>query len=113
MSPAWTCGQVIVPRLQWTSAGFTKPLRLVLETVLRPRRELRIEEDAGLVREVRYRLEVPHLFDTVLYGPTQRAAMRLAARARRLQSGSLRAYITYLLALVFVMLALVQLGVGT
>ena len=36
-APSWACGQEVVPRLGWTSAGFTKPLRLVLEVVLRPR----------------------------------------------------------------------------
>ena len=41
-SPAWACGQRVVPALAWTSAGFTKPLRLMLEAVLRPRRELTV-----------------------------------------------------------------------
>ena len=27
-APAWACGQQAVPAMQWTSAGFTKPLRL-------------------------------------------------------------------------------------
>ena len=34
--PAWACGQLVEPALAWTSAGFTKPLRLFLEAVLRP-----------------------------------------------------------------------------
>jgi hypothetical protein len=29
-SPAWACGQHVVPGLAWTSAGLTKPLRLLL-----------------------------------------------------------------------------------
>ena len=36
----WACGQLVEPALDWTSAGFTKPLRLVLEAVLRPEREI-------------------------------------------------------------------------
>ena len=36
----WACGQLVEPRSRWTSAGFTKPLRLVLEAVLRPEREI-------------------------------------------------------------------------
>ena len=53
---------------------------------------------------------MPHLFDTVLYEPSQRVALRAARVARRLQSGSLRAYILYLLGLVLVLLAVVRLG---
>ena len=39
-SPTWASGQPIEPPLLWTSAGFSKPLRLVLEAVLRPEREI-------------------------------------------------------------------------
>ena len=99
--------------LQWTSAGFTKPLRLVLETVFRTRREFEIQTESGVVRLVRYRAEVPHLFDTLLYGPVQRVALRMAAVARRSQSGSLHAYIVYLLALVLALLVLARIGLMT
>jgi hydrogenase-4 component B len=110
-APAWACGQPVEPSLEWTSAGFTKPLRLVLESVFRPEREVEVRTAGTLVQEVRYRSEVPHLFDTLLYEPSQRVALRAARSARRLQSGSLRAYILYLLGLVLVLLAAVQLGV--
>jgi hypothetical protein len=96
--------------LAWTSAGFTKPLRLVLESVLRPERQLELAEGPAGVQHIRYEAEVPHLFDDVLYGPAHRAALRGAQIARRLQSGSLRAYVLYLLALVLGLLALVRLG---
>jgi hydrogenase-4 component B len=109
-TPAWTCGQLVTPRLQWTSAGFTKPLRLVLEAVFRTRREFEIQTDSGVVRLVRYRADVPHLFDTLLYGPTQRFALRIAAVLRRSQSGSLRAYVVYLLVLVLALLVLARIG---
>ena len=109
-APAWACGQPVERSLDWTSAGFTKPLRLVLESVLRPEREVEVRSAGALVQEVRYRSEVPHLFDTVLYEPSQRAALRAARAARRLQSGSLRAYVLYLLGLVLVLLAAVRIG---
>jgi Formate hydrogenlyase subunit 3/Multisubunit Na+/H+ antiporter, MnhD subunit len=108
--PAWACGQQIEPALNWTSAGFTKPLRLVLEAVLRPRREIATVREHGLVRAVRYSGEVPHLFDTVLYGPVQRGALTGARIARRLQSGSVRAYAAYLLVLLLALLVLVRTG---
>lgn len=110
-APAWACGQPVEPSLDWTSAGFTKPLRLVLESVFRPEREIEVRTVGALVQEVRYRSEVPHLFDTLLYEPSQRIALRAARAARRLQSGSLRAYILYLLGLVLVLLAAVRIGV--
>ncbi|HEY2054646.1 MAG TPA: proton-conducting transporter membrane subunit [Solirubrobacterales bacterium] len=108
--PAWACGQRIEPALRWSSAGFTKPLRLVLEGVLRPRREVEVVRAGGLVRSVRYRGEVPHLFDTALYGPVRRHALAGARVARRIQSGSVRAYAAYLLVLLLVVLLAVRVG---
>ena len=100
----------IEPALGWTSAGFTKPLRLVLESVMRPRRELETVREGGLVRSVSYSGEVPHLFDTTLYRQTRRGALAGARVARRIQSGSIRAYAAYLLGLLLAMLLLVRVG---
>jgi hydrogenase-4 component B len=110
-APTWICGQPSAMGLAWSSAGFTKPLRLVLEVLLRARREVQVSTSAGVVQSVSYRAEVPHLFDTLLYGPVSQAALRAAGVARRLQSGSLRAYLTYLLVLLGVLLALARTGV--
>jgi hydrogenase-4 component B len=109
-APTWACGQPVTPALNWTSAGFTKPLRLVLEAVLRPRREVEVVEEGGLVQSIAYSSEVPSLADTVLYEPAIRTGLRGAAFARRLQTGNVRTYALYLLALVLGLLALVRTG---
>jgi hydrogenase-4 component B len=110
-APTWACGQLVEPALAWTSAGFTKPLRLVLEAVLRPRREIEVRSSGGVVREVSYTGHVPHLIDERVYRPLLRLSLLAAANARRLQSGSLGVYVGYLIALVVVLLAGARLGV--
>lgn len=109
-APAWACGQAVVPALGWTSAGFTKPLRLMLETILRPERSVAVRAEGGVVQEISYEGGVPHLFDTKLYRPVVRLSVAAAAHSRRLQSGSLRLYVLYLLALVVFLLVLVRTG---
>jgi hydrogenase-4 component B len=108
-APVWACGQPVEPALLWTSSGFTKTLRLSFATVLRPERVVEVVEADGVVREVRHRARVPHLFDA-LYSPIVRAALASAALARRLQSGSLRLYVAYLAGLVLLMLMLTRAG---
>jgi hypothetical protein len=110
-APTWACGQPVVSALAWTSAGFTKPLRLVLEALFRPRREIDVVRAGGIVQEITYSGEVPSLVDTVLYEPAIRAGLRGAARARRLQTGNVRTYALYLLVLVVGLLVLVRVGV--
>ena len=79
-APVWTCGQRVEPALLWTSAGFTKPLRLVLEAILRPERAVTPRRGrTACCRRLTYRGSVPHLFDTLLYRPVVRWALALAA----------------------------------
>jgi hydrogenase-4 component B len=110
-SPAWAGGQHFVPALAWTEAGFTKTLRLMFEGALRPRRELTTDIVAGVLRSIRFESEIPHRFETQVYAPAIRLALRIAGAFRRLQSGSLPLYLGYLLGLLFVLLILIRVGV--
>jgi hydrogenase-4 component B len=110
-APSWACGQPLVPALGWTSAGFTKPLRLVLQGLFRPQRELDVVRAGGMVQKITYSGHVPSLVDRLLYEPAIRAGLRGAALARRLQTGNVRTYALYLLVLVIGVLALVRFGV--
>ena len=110
-APTWVCGQLVEPQLLWTSAGFTKPLRLVLEAVLRPQREIEVRRSGGLVQEISYSGRVPQLLDERLYLPAVQLALAAAAQARRLQTGRLGTYVAYLIALVVVLLAAAKAGV--
>ncbi len=109
-APTWVCGQLVEPQLAWTSAGFTKPLRLVLEVVLRPQREIAVRAAGGVVQDVSYSGRVPHLIDERLYAPAVRAMLVAARHARRLQTGRLGTYVGYLIALVLVLLAAAKAG---
>ena len=110
-APSWACGQLVEPQLNWTSAGFTKPLRLVLESVLRPEREVSVVNHGGVVQEVSYEGHVPHLIDERVYRPIVRRSLAAAGGARRLQSGSLGTYVVYLIGLVLTLLLAAKVGV--
>lgn len=110
-TPTWACGQLVEPALDWSSAGFSKPLRLVLEGVLRPEREISVRVEGGVVQEVSYRGRVPHLIDERLFRPVVDAGLEAAHHARRLQTGRLGTYVAYLIALVLVLLCAVKIGV--
>jgi len=110
-APTWACGQLVEPQLGWTSAGFTKPVRLVLESVLRPEREIGVDLRGGVVQSISYTGRVPQLVDERVYRPLLRGALSAAAQARRLQTGHLGTYVAYLIALVLVLLAAAKAGV--
>jgi len=109
-APTWASGQLVEPSLLWTSAGFTKPLRLVLAGVLRPERTIEVRATRGVVQEVAYSGRVPQHLDEQLLAPAVRVALRGAAHARRLQTGHLGTYVAYLIALVLVLLTVAKVG---
>jgi hydrogenase-4 component B len=109
-APTWASGQLVEPALNWTSAGFTKSLRLVLEVVLRPEREISAKTEGGVLQEVAYSGNVPHLIEDRLYRPVERLGFLAAVHARRLQTGSIGTYVAYLIGLVIVLLLAVRLG---
>jgi hydrogenase-4 component B len=109
-APTWASGQLVEPELLWTSAGFTKPLRLVLEAVLRPEREIVVRTEGGVLQEVSYSGRVPHLLEERVFRPIVGRALLGAAHARRLQTGRLGTYVAYLIALVLVLLTAAKIG---
>jgi hydrogenase-4 component B len=110
-APTWACGQLVEPPLLWTSAGFTKPLRLVLEAVLRPERTIEVKTAGGVVQNVTYSGRVPHLIDERIYRPAVRGGLAAAGHVRRLQTGRLGTYVGYLIALVVVLLVAAKAGI--
>ena len=109
-APTWACGQRVEPALRWTSAGFTKTLRLILEALLRPERAITVRRVGGIVISASYHGSVPHLFETALYRPVVKVSLTAAGIARRVQSGSLTGYVATLIALVALALVLARAG---
>ena len=75
-APTWASGQRIEPALLWTGAGFTKPVRLVLESILRPEREISVRVEGGIVQSVAYSGRVPLLIEERIYRPVVAASLR-------------------------------------
>jgi len=98
-APSWSCGAPLDARMQYSALGFTKPLRLVFEPVLRAQRELEVLEEGSpyFARKVRYRQSVPAVFEQVLYQPFVQGVLWTSEQMRRLQAGSLHLYLAYLL----------------
>lgn len=112
IAPTWVCGQEVEPDLAWTSAAFTKPLRMSWDLVLRPTRQVDVRRSGGLTQAVKYRGEVEHVFDTKVYEPAASLTSRAFARARKLQTGRLRNYAMYLVITLVLLLVLARLGVS-
>jgi hypothetical protein len=106
-TPTWTCGVLPEPAMEYTSTSYSKLLRLFFARVLRPERQLHVEYHAGtpLPSTMRYTGEVTHVLEEHVFAPLHALAVRGSSFVRRLQNGSLQAYLAYALIGLIVLLA--------
>ncbi len=106
----WGCGRIgQTPRMQYTATAFAEPLRRVFAELYRPAEDLSIDfhpESRYFVQSIEYRSEILPWFDRYLYRPAIQAVRALAARVLAIQSGSVHAYLTYLVMALVVLLSL-------
>jgi hydrogenase-4 component B len=98
-APAWACGGELTAASAFTATAFSKSLRQIFAPVYRSDRVLVRTGGAlpYLLDDVRYRSVIRHVVDQHLYRPVQEGGLAAARALRRLQSGSLRRYVGYLL----------------
>ncbi|MFN8109956.1 MAG: proton-conducting transporter membrane subunit [Thermoleophilia bacterium] len=109
-APIWLCGQPASARSPWSGAAFTTSFRVAVDGVLGTERTTTRDVADGVLQRVHTRGEVPDTIERRVVAPLMRAVGHSAARARRLQSGSLRGYLVWLVALVVGALAMLRLG---
>jgi hydrogenase-4 component B len=106
----WVCGWQLEPAMTYGASAFAKPIRLFFRAILRPERvvERRYSQEPYFVSGVRYHGSVPPVFERHLYHPVTHGLLWVANRLRRLQSGSLRLYLVYVLATLVALLILAR-----
>ncbi len=121
--PAWSSGSVAADPAGYTSFGYANPMRKVLANVLMTRGQLAgiaADEDAPDSEEaagrktprtvhrnrLSYRVDVVEIVEHYLYRPLWLTLLRTARLAKKLQSGRLDAYLTYMMITLVAVLAI-------
>lgn len=94
--PAWDCGfGGLDARMQYTSVAFSQPIRRIFAPVWELRE--RLEDRAGTFKDtpIAYQLEVADRSWHFLYAPLGHLVEQTARRVTRIQTGSIRTYLTY------------------
>jgi len=95
--PAWDCGfGGLNARMQYTSAAFSQPIRRIFAPVWELREKLKGRE-TGTFKDIPivYHLEVADRSWHFLYAPLGHLVEQTARRVTRIQTGSIRTYLTY------------------
>ncbi len=112
VSDTWGCGRIAqTPRMQYTATAFAEPLRRVFAELYRPTEDLSIDfhpDSRYFVQSIEYRTRILPWFERYLYEPVIAWVKVWAARARAVQSGSVHAYLSYLVAALVALLGLLM-----
>ncbi len=96
----WDCGyRELTPKMQYTSTGFSKPIRIVFRAIFRPQRELQVEEGTSpyFFKSAKYIVTMQSIFEKYLYEPMIKKILNFARRARlKVQTGSIHIYLIYI-----------------
>jgi hydrogenase-4 component B len=96
----WDCGYISLnSRMQYSATGFSKPIRIVLRSILKPLRELKVEEGVSpyFMNSAKYVVSTESIFEKYLYAPVVRRIIYFARRTRLLiQTGSVHTYLIYM-----------------
>ena len=102
----WACGIVPTYRNQYTSMGFSKPVRWAFRWLLHSQRERIVDENENryVGRKLAYHQTIQYVFDELFYNPAQRWILQRAKYVKRLQAGSVQLYVGYVLIVTVVVL---------
>jgi hydrogenase-4 component B len=95
----WNCGTYPTERQQYSATGFSKPVRRAFDYLLKPKREVSYmrKDHAYFGRQLSYKLQIPDMITEKLYLPLQKRFVGASALLRRLQQGSVRLYVSYVM----------------
>lgn len=100
LSKTWGCGRYgQTSRMQYTATAFAEPLRRVFAAVYRPLEDVSVDyhpDSKYFVHRIHYASDLRQSFAAYVYDPLLLAVRTVATRVRRLQSGSVHAYLLYL-----------------
>ncbi len=98
-APTWGCGRVEqTPRMEYTATAFAEPLRRIFSAIYRPSEDVTMDhhpESRYFVQAIAYRASIVPWFERYLYEPALAWVRRWGWRARSVQSGSVHAYLAY------------------
>ncbi len=106
ISETWTCGETLSPEMEYTSTGFSHPFEVVFKTILMPHR---VKENSFIVAPyfggiIKFKSNIKPGFETYLYKPLMDLFLRSSNQVRKIQSGSIHTYLSYIFVTLVILL---------
>ena len=109
----WGCGQpVSTARNEYTACAFSKPVQMWFKNIFRPVRELRASYTVSpLIKEsFKFEVRVEQIFERYLYSPVVDVMLGKSRNIKRIQTGSIHAYLSYIFGTMVILMLYIILG---
>jgi len=95
----WGCGQpVFTPRNEYTATAFSKPIRMWLGNIYRPRREIQVTYSGSpyFKQRIFFESQVEQIFERYIYLHVISFVLKVSRALKVIQTGSIHAYLAYI-----------------
>lgn len=109
--PSWDCGSPLNERMQYSGLGFTSPVRHALRYFLRPKEQVHVTkgQDNFYFWHVRsYSVHTLAFFEEYVVRPVARASTHIGNSVKKVQSGHIYSYLTYMMIALIALLLLAK-----
>ncbi|HEY5563518.1 MAG TPA: hydrogenase 4 subunit B [Clostridiaceae bacterium] len=102
----WDCGfDALNSRMEYSAAGFSKPIKIVFKILFRPSRELKVEGDKYNPQSMEYEIKEEYIFEKYIYDPILRFVKTLSRKIKfSVQTGSIHLYLLYIFITVLILM---------
>ncbi len=109
VTDTWDCGQPLTPRMQYTSTGFSAPIRFFFRTFVLSKKHMIVTPVVASnpwIAARKLEWSVSSFWEHYVYLPLANAIMLSATLVKKLQSGVLQAYVLFLVIALVLTLAI-------
>jgi len=113
IGPSWDCGTPgLLPRMQYSATGYSKPIRRIFSFLYQPTRRVEIEDEGHEILRTAKRFEsrIHPLFEEILYRPVLKLILTLSRKVRRIQTGHIQLYLSYIFVTLILLLVYVRMS---
>ncbi len=111
--PSWDCGvPALEPRMQYSATGYSKPIRRIFSFLFQPARRVEIEDEGHeILRTARhFESKIHPLFEEMFYRPVLKVVFIFSRKAKRIQTGHIQLYLSYIFVALVALLVYVRLS---
>jgi len=102
----WTCGIIPASKMEYTSTGFSGPIRRAFGSILRPHTGMVFDNNDSPYFRIRVivQMRITNVFTEMVYHPLNRYVVKLSRFMKRIQTGSVQLYIGYITVVTIIVL---------